>query len=176
MTLIRSPFQISISWRGSHFIWYLVNESSTKATNIILFILLFLDGRCLQVKWYSAILLGMMVWYYFNYLMIPFHEKHTAKGSSCNCKTSFEKLFVPFSSVKIFCTFAWEKNHPTKYLDFKGRIFSELHKKFLSQQRTTYIHMWDVDDKTWLVHTVQCSGVYSLLSTSTFLYHIILIA
>lgn len=39
--------------------------------------------------------------------------------------------------------------------------------------RTTHtcVCMWDEDDKTWLVHTVQCSVVYSLLST--FMYCIL---
>ena len=132
MILIRSPFQISISWRGSHFIWHLVNNSSNKATNIIL---LFLDGRDLPVKWYSVI------WYNFKYLMIPFHEKHTAKGSSCNCKTSFEKLFVPFSSVRFFAHLLERRITQINNWTFRAEFFQNS-KKLLAAPHTYICGMW----------------------------------
>ena len=63
MTLIRSPFQILISRRRSHFIRHPVNDSNRKATNIIYYLFVLELVEILQF---------IMILYNFEYLMIPF--------------------------------------------------------------------------------------------------------
>ena len=93
----------------------------------------------------------MQVWF----LMIPFYEKNTARGSSCNCKTSFGKLFVPFFSF--FLHIHLKEESPNKIIGLNlGHIF-------ILCQSFARSYVWDVEDKTRLVHSVM-SIHYFLLS------------